>query len=251
MATPRTRTAQARTSDEERDFLAGYDPAAFARPSVTVDVVLLTLERGQLHTLLIRRPDHPGKGRWALPGGFIHMDESLDDAAARVLRAKTGLENVFLEQLYTFGEVDRDPRTRIISVAYYALVDAGRFAEVTVPREEAAVARLVATRSPQAVAVRSPDGGPLALAFDHESILATAFARIRGKIDYAPIGYELLPPAFTLSQLQKVHEAVLGRKLNKDSFRRRILASGQLQPTGESQQDVEHRPASLYRFTNR
>ena len=234
---------------DEQAFLAGYDPSAFERPSVTVDVVLLSPLEGHLHTLLIRRPDHPFKGCWSLPGGFVGMTESLDEAAARVLLAKTGLKKVFLEQLYTFGRPGRDPRTRVISVAYYALVDPGRFEEMRVPEEDALVARIPPFRTTSAtVSLKGGNGRPLEIAFDHAEVLAVTLGRIRGKIDYTPIGFELLPAAFTLLELQKVHEIVLGRKLNKDSFRRKMLASGQLDATGESQQDVDHRPASLYRF---
>jgi 8-oxo-dGTP diphosphatase len=214
---------------------------------VTVDVALITAAEGQLRTVLVRRPEHPFKGRWALPGGFVQMDESLDAAAARVLRAKAGLGGVFLEQLYTFGAPDRDPRTRVISVAYYALVDPAKLA-----------AGLVTTRL--AIPWEGETGGPveaidgdqrLALAFDHADILGLAVKRLRGKLNYAPLGFQLLGDQFTLLDLQRVHETVLGRTLNKDSFRRRMLASGQLQPTGQSQSGVDHRPAELYRFRER
>src|SRR5437762_9492668 len=114
-------------SEGEAEFLAAYDPSRFERPSLTVDVVLLSAQEGALSTLLLRRDEHPDKGRWALPGGFVQMTESLDDAAARVLAQKTGLASVFLEQLYTFGAPRRDPRTRVVTVAYYALVDRRRF----------------------------------------------------------------------------------------------------------------------------
>lgn len=236
---------------DEAAFLATYDPTAFERPSVTVDVVLLAPFDGHLHTLLIRRPDHPFKGKWALPGGFIQMNESLEEAAARVLRAKTGLDQVFLEQLATFGSVHRDPRTRILSVAYFALVDPGRFQEVAVPSEDAVVAKILvpwAGSEGGPVGVKGNSGQRLQLAFDHSEIIGRAVQRIRGKLDYSPVGFEFLAETFTLLDLQKVHETVLGRRLNKDSFRKRMLASGQLEPTGEIQQGVVHRPAALYRF---
>ncbi len=234
---------------DERRFLAAYDPSAFERPSVTVDVVLLSIVDDRLATLLVQRTEHPDKGLWALPGGFVRMKESLDAAAERVLREKAGVRNIFLEQLYTFGNPKRDPRTRVISVAYYALVDERRLAARSV--RESRIARIVVpwegeTGGP--VALESVDGAALPIAFDHAEIAGTAVKRIRGKLDYAPIGYELLPAAFTLLDLQRVHETVIGRKLNKDSFRRRMLASGPLEPTGASQEDVGHRPAALYRF---
>ena len=231
--------------------MAAYDPSQFERPSVTVDVVLLALFRGHLHTLLIRRSDHPFQRLWALPGGFIHMDESLGEAAARVLGAKTGLHDVYLEQLGTFGEVKRDPRTRVLSVAYYALVDRARFEGVMVPAEDSVVARMIISSKSEAggpVFLESPQKKRLHLAFDHQDIIGTALKRVRGRIDYTPVGFELLPTAFTLLDLQNVHETVLGRKLNKDSFRRRMLSNGQIEATGEIQQDVDHRPAALYRF---
>lgn len=238
-------------SSEERAFLAGYDVTQFDRPSLAVDVVLLAPSDAALHTLLIRRAEHPFKGLWALPGGFVKMTESLSQAAARVLAEKAGLHDVFLEQLFTFGEPDRDPRTRIVSVAYYALVDLKRFSDLQVSLEDTVIGRLVPAKgkaSPEDLTFRGPGGKTLALAFDHAEILHTAVQRLRGKIDYAPIAFELLPETFTLFDLQKVHETVLGRKLNKDSFRRRLLASGQLEATGDIQQDVDHRPAALYRF---
>jgi 8-oxo-dGTP diphosphatase len=171
-----------------------------------------------------------------------------------VLARKCGLSDVFLEQLYTFGDPGRDPRTRVISVAHIALVDRSHLLEASAGTDALLHARLDVpwegeTGGP--VEARRADGTPLPLAFDHADILGMAVKRIRGKLDYAPIGFQLLPPRFTLLELQRVHETILARPLNKDSFRRRMLASGQLEATGESQQDVDHRPAELYRFTRR
>jgi 8-oxo-dGTP diphosphatase len=235
----------------EAAFLAAYDASAFPHPSVAVDVALLTVLGGSLRALLVRRPKHPARGRWALPGGFVGSRESLEAAAARVLRTKAGLSDVFLEQLYTFGAVDRDPRTRVVSVTYYALVDPGRLAGAGREGGDLRVAPIDVpweglTGGP--VGARDEGGTPLALAFDHAEILGTAVLRLRGKLDYAPVGFELLPERFTLRQLQAVHETVLGRPLNKDSFRRRMLASGLLAPTGKREGAVLHRPAELYRF---
>lgn len=238
-------------ADEERAFLDGYDPSAYERPSVTVDVALLTACEGDLFTLLVRRSEPPDKGRWSLPGGFVGMTEPLDAAAFRVLNDKAGTGRVFLEQLYTFGDPDRDPRTRVITVAYYALIARERFPHDA--GEGRTLARVV-------VPWEGETGGPVQaqvgsevvdLAFDHADILGMAVKRIRGKLDYTPIGFQLLPETFTLRQLQDVHETVLARPVNKDSFRRRMLASGLLEATGERQRDVEHRPAELYRFAKR
>lgn len=240
---------------EEAAFLAEYNPTQFERPSVTVDVVLLTVREGALFTLVVRRSDHPFKGQWALPGGFVHITESLEAAAARVLESKCGLEHVYIEQLGTFGDPDRDPRTRVISIAYYALVDGRRFEDSSASANEVTVGKVFVPWEGEtggaAFLVDAETGRDMPLGFDHEEILGVAIKRIRGKLDYAPIGYQLLPERFTLLELQATHETVLGRKLNKDSFRRRMLASNELIATGEMQSGVGHRPAELYRFANR
>jgi len=239
------------SAGDEASFLAEYDVTAFDRPSLTVDVALLTASDGWLRALLLRRAAHPDQGKWALPGGFVDPAESLDAAAARVLRQKAGLEGVFLEQLYTFGDPKRDPRTRVVTVAYYALVPADELAAAAATGGEAIrVARL-------RVPWPGETGGPvealdesdrsLPLAFDHDRILGLSVKRLRGKLDYAPIGFELLPERFSLRALQQIHEVISGRRLNKDSFRRRMLASGQLEPTGQRRTDVEYRPPELYR----
>ncbi len=250
----RKRTAARTRTGEDARFLSRYDPARYERPSLTVDVALVSAAEGALHTLLVRRAEPPQRGRWALPGGFVRSDESLDAAAARVLAAKAGLRGPFLEQLYTFGAPGRDPRTRVVTVAYYALVDFERFAEAARPGTDVAIGLIAVPWEGEtggAVEALGPDGAPLPLAFDHAEILGTAVKRLRGKLDWAPIGFQLLPETFTLLDLQRVHETVLGRPLNKDSFRRRMLASGQLEATGTSQRDVDHRPAELYRFARR
>ena len=251
-----TRPKQAATeTDEELAFLAGYDASRFPRPSVAVDVVLLTVRAGALYALRGRRDGHPHRGRWALPGGFLRIDESLDDAAVRVLRMKAGLADAFVEQLYTFGRPDRDPRTRVISVAYYVLVDPAALDRAVATAD--AGLRLARLDVPWPGEIGGPvgatdeAGSPLALAFDHADILGMSVKRIRGKLDYAPIGFELLPDTFSLRDLRLVHEAILGRALNKDSFRRRMLDRGLVEPTGRRATGVGHRPPELYRFVDR
>jgi len=222
----------------------------FPHPHLTVDVVLLTLRDGVLHTVLVRRDQAPYAGRWVLPGGFVHLKDTLDAAAARVLETKVGLRQVFVEQLYTFGTLDRDPRARVVSVGYYALVHERLLAAVVAPGlVNARVVVPWAGERGGKVALHGPDGARLSIGFDHETIVGMAVQRLRGKIDYAPVGFELLPRDFTLADLQRVHEAVLDRRFNKDSFRRRLLASGQLRATGRREIDVGHRPAELYRFS--
>lgn len=192
---------------------------------VAVDVALITVAEGGVRVLVVPRPDD---GSLALPGVLVQPEETLEGAAHRALHDKAGLGEVYLEQLYTFGEPERDPRGRVVTVAYYALVPAHRL----VQRDDA---RLVDAASPPP------------LAFDHARIVRTVVDRLRGKIAYSPIGYELLPETFTLRQLRAVHEAILGRPLNKDSFRRRMLDSGQLDATGTREERVAYRPAELYR----
>jgi 8-oxo-dGTP diphosphatase len=209
--------------------------------SVAVDVVLLAPHDGALGALLIRREEEPFAGCLALPGVLVGPDESLDAAAARALESKAGLCDVYLEQLYTFGAPQRDPRSRTVSVAYVALVP---FERVAAASAGASFERLrVPWTGETGGSVQT--GGPLA--FDHADILGLAVKRVRGKLEYTPIGYALLPAEFTLGDLQRVHETVLGRKINKDSFRRRMLASGELEATGGQRTGVDYRPAMLYR----
>jgi len=240
------------SSPEEVQFLSQYEPTDFERPSVAVDVVLLTQVDGEMRVLVVRRSEHPHRDTWTLPGTFVRPDESLDSAAARVLAEKAGVRDVYLEQLYTFGSPGRDSRTRVISVAYFALAAWDRVRDVA--ETDGAVLAGIEVPWPGErggpVALRI-DGRAVAVGFDHEDIVGMAIKRIRGKLDYAPIGYQLLPTEFTLLQLQQVHETIAGRRLNKDSFRRRMLASRQLEATGERQDGVDHRPAALYRFTRR
>jgi 8-oxo-dGTP diphosphatase len=231
----------------EESFLASYDPNAFDRPSLAVDIAVLTVRNGRIEALAMERSEHPDRGRWMIPGGFVAIDESLHDAARRLLLVKAGLGDVFVEQLYTFGDPGRDPRMRIVSVAYYALVNAARVPEG---------AKWFPLDIPWSGETGGPvdllnGGEPLPLAFDHADILGMAVKRIRGKLDYTPIGFQLLPERFTLRDLQEVHETVLACSLNKDSFRRKMLATGQLEATGEREQAVGHRPAELYRFARR
>ncbi len=238
-------------AESETEFLARYDPADYARPAVAVDLVLLGLSGGRPAILLLRRDRHPQAGRNALPGGFVGIDEGLDAAAARVLREKAGGAPAHLEQLYTFGAVERDPRMRIVTVAYLALLTEAALAEALERAPALSLGTVAAPRAGEAdgpVTVRSPTGEALALAFDHAEIVALALRRLRGKLDYAPVGFRLLPELFTLRQLQDVHEAILGHPLNKPAFRRRMLDRGWLEPTGRFETGTSYRPAELYRF---
>jgi 8-oxo-dGTP diphosphatase len=206
----------------------------YPHPAVTVDAVVFGYDDADLKVLLIQRDGPPYRGRWALPGGFMNIDESLEDAVRRELEEETGITELYLEQLYTFGEPKRDPRERIISVAYYALV---KLADHTV--RAASDARNVAW---------FPVADLPALAFDHEEILEMGLRRLKGKIRYEPIGFELLPEKFPLSELQRLYETIIEQPLDKRNFRKKILSMGLLADTEEIQQDVAHRAARLYRF---
>ncbi len=240
-----------KTDQDEQQFLARYDASQFPHPSVAVDVALITAQNSKLQALLIKRNEYPYRGKWSLPGGFVEMRESLDEAAGRVLDTKIGIADIFLEQLYTFGDPKRDPRTRVISVTYYALVNAAKLEPLATGAPDKQLAAL-------GVPWKGETGGPvhafgkrdkqLTLAFDHAEMLGVVVKRLRGKLNYAPIGFELLPQRFTLRQLQNIHEAILDQRLNKDSFRRRTIATGFVVPTGKYEAGVGHRPAELYRF---
>lgn len=206
----------------------------YARPALTTDCVVFGLDDEDLKVLLIQRALPPFEGKWALPGGFVRVGESLDEGARRELREETGLKNVFLEQLYSFGEPDRDPREHVVTVAYFALVN-------------------LIDHPPQAdTDARNAAWFPLddipKLAFDHDHILATARDRLRGKLRYEPIGFELLPEKFTLTELQKLYERILNEEIDKRNFRKKVKKLGILEETDEIQSDVAHRAARLYRF---
>jgi 8-oxo-dGTP diphosphatase len=234
----------------EADFLRAYDASQYERPSVAVDLILMSIVEGSPAALLVRRDEHPHLGAWALPGGFVAIDESLDAAARRLLASKARMDDAYVEQLYTFGAVDRDPRTRIISVAYFALLPPARFAAAVKAAPELAPAELVVPWSGETggrVEACSADGEALPLAFDHADMLGLAVLRLRGKLDYSSVAFALLPDRFTLRALQDVHEAILGMRLNKPAFRRRMLDSGRLEASGERETGASFRPAELYR----
>ncbi len=199
-----------------------------------MDLVIFTIREHRLEVLLIERALPPFEGRWALPGGFIRDGESLEQAALRELEEETGVQDVYLEQLFTFGDPGRDPRGRVVTVAYYALISADN-------------AHLVASTD-----ARAARWWPLAkhprLAFDHDRILDYAVERLRNKLEYTTVGFQLLPRRFTLTELQRVYEAILGRPLDKRNFRRKLALLGILKPVKERRRELG-RPALLYEFS--
>ncbi len=209
----------------------------YPKPSVTADVLLFTVLNNELNILLIRRNVEPFKDSWALPGGFVQIDESLEDAAMRELKEEGNVDNVYLEQLFTFGDPKRDPRTRVITVTYLALADSSSWDLMS--SGDAKEAKLFPLKSlPK-------------LAFDHKKIVDYGLERLRSKIGYSNIVLGLLPDIFTLTDLQSKHEVILGSKLDKRNFRKKMLASGLLVPTGKKSDGKAHRPAAYYKFKDR
>lgn len=209
---------------------------AYPHPAVTTDIAVFTIREDALQLLLIRRGNPPYAGAWALPGGFLDLDEDLDTCAARELAEETGVRDIYLEQLYTFGAVGRDPRERVVSVAYFALAPAARLA-VQAGDDAAATGWFRLDALPE-------------LAFDHAEIIAAAHRRLVAKLDYSTIAFQLLPETFTLGELQRVYETLLDAELDKRNFRKWALALEQIEATGEVRRRGSHRPARLYRLTN-
>lgn len=208
----------------------------YPHPAVTVDIVIFTIRDDQLKLLLIRRGFSPYQGKWALPGGFVMMEESLEEAARRELREETGVSGVFLEQLYTFGAPKRDPRERVITVAYYALIPSDKI-------------QLIAATDAEAVGWFGLDELPK-LAFDHQNIVDMAHERLVAKLDYSTLAFQFLPDTFTLHELQSIYEIIFQKEIDKRNFRKWVLSLGQIEETGQKSQGSAHRPAMLYKVKN-
>lgn len=208
---------------------------SYFKSAFTVDNVIFGFDEGDLKVLLIKRKEAPCIGEWALPGYFVQPDEDLDAAAIRVLKKLAGIENVYLEQVKSFGAVDRHPFGRVITVAYFSLVKIANFS----PFPDNDVAEKVKWFSISNIEK---------LAFDHEKMIAECFLRLKKQVRAQPFGFELLPPKFTLTQLQHLYEAILEKELDKRNFRKKIISTKLLVHTDETQEGVAHRPAKLYRF---
>lgn len=281
----------------EEEFLASYDPGKFERPSVSVDMLIFTVtdEKNEnyrklpdkvLKLLLIKRGDHPYMGQWALPGGFVKMNESLDEAALRELKEETNIDNIYMEQLYTWGDIDRDPRTRVISTSYMSLIDSSTLDVKASNDADDAKWFTVSCRLHQEQKTMTPKGYILqkvfklnltnekinlsssirviktvegkvtkvereiiesdGIAFDHAKIIEYGIERLRNKIEYTDIAFNLMPERFTLTELQKVYEVILDRELLKANFRRKI--ADMVIETNEYTRDAGHRPSKLYKF---
>ena len=207
----------------------------YEKPAVTVDTVIFTVRNDSLQVLLVKRGVEPFKGNWAIPGGFVKLDESLEDAAKRELKEETGVKDVYLEQLYTFGEPKRDPRGRVITVAYMALINSN---EIT----------LKASTDVKETGWFSIKKIP-PLAFDHKKILFYALKRLQWKFEYTPVSFSLLDDEFTIGQIQKIYEIVFDKEFDKRNFAKKILSLDILQEKG-IKKDVSHRPPMLYSLKN-
>lgn len=283
----------------EEEFLKAYDPKRFERPSVTVDMLIFTVTEGEkknyrtlpgkvLKILLIKRGDHPCIGQWALPGGFVQMDESLDQAAQRELKEETNIENIYMEQLYTWGDVDRDPRTRIISTAYMSLVDGSSLdirsgddaddaqwftVSCQMQQEQQTltargyileqsfrlslsndkdnlqtIVKTTKTVEGKVAKIEREIVESSGIAFDHAKIITYGIERLRKKIEYSNIAFNLMPDLFTLTELQQVYEVILDTELLKANFRRKT--ANMVIETNEYAKDGGHRPSKLYRFNS-
>lgn len=208
----------------------------YPHPAVTTDIVIFTIRQDELKILLIKRALPPHRNQWALPGGFIKLEESLEEGAKRELQEETGVTGVYLEQLYTFGRPNRDPRERVITVAYYALI----------PSDELEPKAASDAENVSWFGLKElPD-----LAFDHGRILKMAHERLVAKLDYSTIAFQLMPTQFTLSELQQVYEVILREQIDKRNFRKRILSLNLIKETGKERKAGAHRPAKLYSAKN-
>lgn len=216
--------------------MAGTYSYQYPHPAVTTDIVLFTIRDQRLKLLLIQRKAPPYEGMWALPGGFLEIDEDLEACAKRELEEETGIGEVYLEQLYTFGHPERDPRERVISVTYYALAPSDRI-ELRAASDAADADWFSLDQLPS-------------LAFDHDEIVGLAYKRLVAKLDYSTIAFQFLPETFTLSELQAVYETLLNEALDKRNFRKWALALEQIEETGERRRSGNHRPARVYRLMN-
>lgn len=208
------------------------------RPAVSVNVLIFSVNKDKFQVILTQRGQEPFKADWNIPGAIIYLDESLEDAAKRVLQERIGLKDVYLEQLYTFGSPQRDPRGRVISITYFALV----------PFNSIDLSRLPENVNAQWMDVKNL---PENLAFDHKEIVDYGFERVKSKLGYSTIAKGLLPAKFRFSDFQKIYEVILGEKIDKRNFRKKTATLGLLQATGEIYREGNHRPAKLYEFKSK
>lgn len=249
----------------ETEFLKDYDVNQFERPSVTTDILIISVSSKEkdnyrklsvktMSVLLVKRTSYPFKDKWCLPGGFIHMDETLDDAAKRILKAETNLDNIYIEQLYTFSDPKRDPRTRVISTTYVALIDKNTLTDQTNLNAkwfdiEINGDQTILTSDDETISYKVKDNAIVkndAIAFDHPLVIETGLKRIKNKIEYTDIVFNMMPKEFTLGELQQVYEVILGKKLLDPAFRR--IIANKVVKTSHYQTGGGHRPSVLFKY---
>ncbi len=207
----------------------------YERPSVTTDIIIFSIINDELKVLLVKRAVIPFKGKWALPGGFIKMDEDLEQGAKRELEEETGVKDAYLEQLYTFGDVKRDPRGRVITVAYFALINS-KGVELRATTDVSEAKWFSVSKLPE-------------LGFDHKKILDYAIKRLKWKFEYTPVAFSMLPDKFSLGELQNLYEIVFKREFDKRNFRKKLLSLNILKEEG-IKKEVSYRPPQLFSLKN-
>lgn len=267
----------------EEEFLKDYDSSKFEKLSMTADILIFSVSDGvqenyrklnekHFSVLLVKRDNYPFKDKWCLPGGFVKIDESIDDAAVRILAKETNLHNIYVEQLYTFGEVDRDPRMRIISSSYMALIDKNMLKEelvnnaswfnISVLEDEKEINVLLDNGDEQISFVIGKELKHLTtdrykynvlkndkLAFDHAKVIAVGISRLKNKIEYTDLVFNMMPEYFTLGELQRVYEIILGKKLLAPAFRR--IIADKVEKTTKVRVDGGHRPSALFKYKHK
>jgi len=268
----------------EEEFLKNYNPNDFERLSMTADILIFSVsneeeqnyrktDKKKMSILLVKRDNYPFKDKWCLPGGFVSIDENLDDAPKRILKNETNLDNIYLEQLYTFGEVNRDPRMRIVSTSYMALVDKNRLNEnisnnaswfdITFYDDKDNIVDIVLDNSNTTISFkiekilreRTTDRYTFktikndSLAFDHPLVILSGMERLRNKLEYTDIVFNMMPELFTLGELQQVYEIILGKELLDPAFRR--IIADKVEKTDKMKTGGGHRPSALFRYKSK
>ncbi len=267
----------------EVEFLKNYNPNDYERLSITTDILVLSVSSNdnsnyrktddkKMSILLVKRETYPFKDNWCLPGGFVGYNEELDDAPRRILKQETNLDNIYLEQLYTFGQVDRDPRMRVISTSYMSLIDKNRLInsindkaswfDITLYEEKDNIASVVLDNGKETISFKiekvlkekTTDRYSYKIlenkdiAFDHPIVILFGMERLKNKIEYTDIVFNMMPRLFTLGELQKVYEVILGKKLLDPAFRR--IIANKVEPTDEYKTGEGHRPSRLFKYKN-
>ncbi len=270
--------------NSEEEFLKDYNPDIFEKLSITTDILIFSVssekisnyrktDKKKMSVLLVKRDNYPFKDKWCLPGGFVFIDEDLDDAPVRILKQETNLDNIYLEQLYTFGECNRDPRMRIVSTSYMALIDKNRLEnkiaknaswfDITLYEEKDNIVDIVLDNGSESISFsikkilreKTTDRYSFktikndSLAFDHPDVILSGLERLKNKLEYTDIVFNMMPTYFTLGELQQVYEVILGKKLLDPAFRR-IIAS-KVEKTDKMQTGAGHRPSALFKYKNK